>query len=99
MSGAGRVRLTDVVEQLRLELTELAESVNKDALTFEVDQVEVELRVAVTVGAEVGAKASFWVFTEATAAASTEREASHSVKLVLKPCAPTGGPVKVGRGG
>lgn len=75
------ISLSEVVEQLREDLQQLASQADAKELQFEVGEVEVELHVAVTKELAVGAKAKFWVVEFG---GDGKQAASHSQKIVLK---------------
>jgi hypothetical protein len=76
--------LTEVIAQLRAELTEAMRVGEDEDLRFELGPVELELTVGVDKEAKPGAKAKFWVLELGAetrfAATSTQR-----IKLTLDP--------------
>ena len=76
--------LSEVIAQLRAELTEAMRVGEDEQLRFELGPVELELTVGVDKEAKPGAKAKFWVLELGTetrfAATSTQR-----IKLTLDP--------------
>ena len=84
------IELGKVVDQLRTELHELTKSVKGQELYFLVDNVEVELQVAVTKGGEGGVTAKFWVL-EVGGKGTYESTTTQTVKLTLKPVVNEGG--------
>ena len=89
------IKLGTVIDQLRDELHELTKSVKGQELYFNVETVEVELHVAVTKGGEAGAKATFWVFAEASGKATYTEQHTQKITLTLKPKKASGGDVNV----
>jgi hypothetical protein len=76
--------LTEVVESVREQLTELMrESADKELL-FEVGHVELSLGVEVSRSAGASGKAKFWV-VEAGVDGTVGRKATHTVKVRLEP--------------
>ena len=91
------IELGKVVDQLRTELHELTKSVKGQELYFTVDNVEVELQVAVTKGGEGGVTAKFWVL-EVGGKGTYESATTQTIKLTLKPrSASTGATVDISR--
>jgi len=84
----GKIELSEVVDQLRLELQVLNNEVKDKQLQFLVESVEVELRVAVTKESTVGAKAKFWVL-EVGAEGKHNEAVTQVIKLKLIPNAET----------
>lgn len=83
------IELRTVVDQLREELAALTQTVKGEELQFSVESIELELKVGVTKGGEVGGKvgAKFWVFEvgEASTKGTYESEHTQTIKLTLKP--------------
>jgi hypothetical protein len=85
--------LADFLTDLRSELAEAAQRAESDPLRLELDEVQVSLDVAVTLGrksegsAKAGAK--FWVIASAEAGVrgerSVQRATTHHLTLTLKP--------------
>ena len=90
MSGSdvpeGLVDFDGVIEQLRMKLGGMAAALQKSGhdVAFAVEEVEVELQVAVQRAAEGGAKASLYVVEFSTTGARTD-VVTQKVKLKLKP--------------
>jgi hypothetical protein len=80
----GKIQLGAVLEQLRSELWEQVLTAGSQELQFEVESVELELKVGVTRGGDVSAKAKFWVL-ELGAGGNAKSEETQTVKLKLKP--------------
>jgi hypothetical protein len=81
MAGIG---IAEGIEELRAELSKsLALSRDKD-IQFVVDDVDLELELAVTKEGEAGGKVNWWVL-EVDARGKATSEATHRVKLKLLP--------------
>jgi hypothetical protein len=80
------IAFDDVIEQLRDKLGGMAAALKKSGhdVAFAVEEVEVELQVAVQRAAEGGAKASLYVVEFSTKGARTD-VVTQKVKLKLKP--------------
>lgn len=76
------IKLKTVIEQLRAELGELAEAARGKTLQFEVESVEIELRVGVKNEVGRAAKATFWVL-ELGADEKHPAEQTQTMKLKL----------------
>lgn len=88
------IPLAKIVDELRAELITLRDSAEGKGFKFNLDEVEVELKVGVTY--EGGGKIAFkcWIY-EAEGGASVNRETVQTVKLKLSPTEPT----QMSRGG
>jgi hypothetical protein len=78
------IELGTAVEALRKQLYELTKTVDGEDLRFEVESVDVELKVGVTKGGEGGVTAKFWVL-EVGGKGTVEAERTQTVTLKLKP--------------
>ncbi|MFE3073470.1 trypco2 family protein [Streptomyces sp. NPDC059247] len=78
----GRIGLTEVVAALQEELAEAARAGAGRGVRFPVEGVTLEFQVAVTVDAQAGGKARFWVL-ELGAEAGYGRETVQTVTLQL----------------
>ncbi len=78
------VELGRAVEALGKQLYELTKTVDGEDLRFEVESVEVELKVGVTKGGVGGVTAKFWVL-EVEGKGTYEAERTQTVTLTLKP--------------
>jgi hypothetical protein len=76
--------LSDVIAQLRAELTEAMRAGENEQLRFELGPVEVELTVGVDKEAKPGAKAKFWVLEMGTET-RFESTSTQRIKLTLAP--------------
>jgi hypothetical protein len=88
-----RIGLREVIDQLREEIGFLTQTAKGEALRFEVESIDVELRVGVTKEAKGDAKAKFVVFgigAEVGGGGSVGTERTQVIKLKLKP-RPDGG--------
>jgi hypothetical protein len=89
----GAMGLADFLSDLRAELAEASKRAEQESLKLGVEEVEVELDVAVTLAkrGEATAKASakFWVFASAEAGVTGERSSqrvtTQHLTLTLKP--------------
>ena len=89
----GAMGLADFLSDLRAELAEASRRAEQESLKLGVEEVEVELDVAVTIGKKGGASAKasakFWVFASAEAGVtgelSSQRVATQHLTLTLKP--------------
>ena len=80
------IELRKVVDQLREELAALSQTAGGEELQFIVEDIELELRCAVTKGGETDAKAKFWVL-ELGAKGEYKTDNTQTIKLKLKPIA------------
>jgi hypothetical protein len=89
----GAMGLADFLSDLRAELAEASKRAEQESLKLGVEEVEVELDVAVTIGKKGGgsakASAKFWVFASVeggvTGELSSQRVATQHLTLTLKP--------------
>ena len=89
----GAMGLADFLSDLRAELAEASKRAEQESLKLGVEEVEVELDVAVTLEkrgeATVKASAKFWVFASAEAGVtgelSSQRVTTQHLTLTLKP--------------
>lgn len=89
------LKLSEMIEALRVELAAAAEAGNGQALRFEVGPIELEVEIAVTKTTTGNAGVEFWVVK-----AGAEREradaVTHRVKVTLSPMrTDNSGPVQV----
>ncbi|MFI5530622.1 trypco2 family protein [Kitasatospora sp. NPDC051853] len=80
----GRIGLTEAVAALQEELAEAARAAEGRDLRFPVEGVTLEFQVAVTLDAQAGGKAKFWVL-ELGADSGYSRETVQTVTLQLGP--------------
>lgn len=95
------IELESLVDDLRAQLTTLMHQAKRrgDDVRFEVEGVEVELKVVLQKTDKVGAKVKFWV-VEAGGEGAVSEGVTQTVKLKLKPLPPEGsgpGPVAISR--
>lgn len=93
----GDLKLSEMIEALRVELAAAADAGKDHPLRFEVGPIELEVEIAVTKSTAGNASVEFWVVK-----AGAERERSdavtHRIKVTLKPERADGsGPPKVSR--
>jgi hypothetical protein len=89
----GAMGLADFLSDLRAELAEASKRAEQESLKLGVEEVTVELDVAVTIGKKGGASAKasakFWVFASAEAGVTGERSSqqvtTQHLTLTLKP--------------
>ena len=92
-SGIG---LAEMIESLRKELQTSLESGRNQAVKFDIDKVDLELKVALSRKAKGEGGIAFWV-VKAGADVEAGRETSHTFKLSLIPTASaTGARLQVG---
>jgi hypothetical protein len=90
------VPLSEMIETLRQELQRSLARGADQPVTFEVDKVELELKVAISRKGKAEGGVAFWVL-KAGAAAEAQKDLVHTFKLSLKPSAGAGGaPLKIG---
>jgi hypothetical protein len=94
---AGDLKLSEMIEALRVELAAAAEAGKGQALRFEVGPIELEVEIAVTKTTTGNAGVEFWVVK-----AGAEREhanaVTHRVKITLETKRADGlGPVEVSK--
>ena len=94
---AGDLKLSEVIEGLRVELAAAAEAGRGQAMQFEVGPVEVEVEVAVTKTTTGNGGVEFWV-VKAGAEHEHANAVTHRIKVTLHPAAADGsGPPRVSR--
>jgi hypothetical protein len=92
------IPLANAIGDLRAELLKaLEEGAGKD-LQFRLKPIELELKLAVTAGADGDAGVKFWV-VELGAKGKYENATTHTLKLTLEPVGRDGGPVKISSSG
>lgn len=84
--AADGVPLSEMIETLRSELQASATQGAGKAVAFQIDKVELELKVAVTRKAKGEAGVAFWV-VKAGAAIENQQDSVHTFKLSLTPLA------------
>jgi hypothetical protein len=89
-TDASNIGLAEMIESLRSELETSLESGKDKPIAFEVEKVEIELKVAISRSAKGGGGVAFWV-VKADANVEAGREATHTFKLVLTPVATSSG--------
>lgn len=89
-----KIPLSDMLAQLRQELVH-AQWVGEDSsLKFLVEDIEIELQIATTKGADGGGGVQFWVYN-ANAKVSASEVNTQKLKLKLKPIGPDKNPLEV----
>jgi hypothetical protein len=83
-SDGAQIGLAEMIESLRAELHASIESGKGSLVAFEVDKVELELKIAVSRKAKGEAGVAFWV-VKAGAGAEAGRDTTHTFKLSLSP--------------
>ena len=78
------IGLSEMIESLRRELQTAVDSGKDHVVAFDVDKVEMELRVTVTRKAKGEGGVAFWV-VKAGASVEAGRDAMHTFKLTLSP--------------
>lgn len=86
----GRFALAEVVQGLRQELAEAVKQAANEALKFELQEVELELQVAVTKEAGAEAKFKFWIFEVGGVSGAVEKGVVQTVRLKMKAVGDTG---------
>ena len=84
IDNAPGVPLSEMIETLRHELQRSMDSGRGQAVAFEIDKVELELKVAVSRKAKGEGGVAFWV-VKAGAAVEGQRDLAHTFKLTLSP--------------
>jgi hypothetical protein len=84
------VPLAEMIESLRQELQSSRERGRGQAVSFQIEKVELELKVAVSRKVKGEGGVEFWV-VKAGASAEGSREMSHTFKLTLSPIASDSG--------
>ncbi|MET9390450.1 trypco2 family protein [Streptomyces sp. NPDC006624] len=99
--GDGHLPLTEVLETLRSQLTELTRDTEGKEILFALSEVELELGVEVTRGGGLSGKVRFGV-VEGGADGTAGRKATHTVRVRLEArTTPEGGHIMIndmGRG-
>ena len=89
-----RIRLAQVVQELREELVEAMDASDGQRLRFELDEVKLEAQVVVTREAEGRGGVKFWVL-DAGVAAKQQTSRLQKLTLTLKPKTAAGGSVRL----
>ena len=84
------IGLAEMLENLRSELQASLESGSKKTVQFDIEKVELELKVAVSRKAKAEGGIAFWV-AKAGANVEAGRDAAHTFKLTLTPMDPATG--------
>jgi len=91
------IPLSEMIEMLRQELQKSQEHGKNQAVAFEIDKVELELKVAVSRKAKGEGGVAFWVL-KAGGAMEHARDTTHNFKLTLSPVSSSsGGRLKVAK--
>jgi hypothetical protein len=94
VSGADEVTVSDLIYQLRGDLSRAAwQGADKD-LKFMVGPIELELAVVVDSSRGVGGKAKLWV-VDVSADGKRSSQTTHRIKLTLQPVGPDDQPSKI----
>ena len=88
------IPLSSLIAHLRKELSEAQYQGEGRTPKFQIPEVELELEVAVTSGAEGGGGVKFWVLN-ADAKTTREQILTQTIRLKLKPTDETGGDYEV----
>jgi len=78
------IGLAEMIESLRQELQTSLEAGKNKTVVFDVDKVELELKIAVSRKAKAEGGVAFWV-VKAGANVEAGRDATHTFKLTLSP--------------
>lgn len=89
------IELSEMIENLRSELSKARDAGMGEGLRFEVDAVELELAVGVSRDAGGSGGVRFWVI-ELGAEAHASSQTTQRMTLTLRPVLPGGGPALVG---
>lgn len=92
-----KIRLSEMIRDLRLELMEAKEVGEGKALQFLVEDVEIELEVLASKKGGAGGAVDFWVYT-AELAGELTKTSKQKLKLRLKPLTEDGD-LKISRKG
>lgn len=84
MSQLKKIALAEMLSDLRAELLKARSDASESELRFEIADVELEVQLSVTKGAEGGGGVKFWVYN-AEAQVSANEAKTHKLKLRLKP--------------
>jgi hypothetical protein len=76
--------LSDTLKNLRTELAEAMKEGAGESITFDIQEIQIELHLGVTVTMDGKAAVKFWVIS-ADSSGSLSRETVHTLKLTLKP--------------
>jgi len=82
------LELTEVIKELRKNLTRAADYAEGKKIRFNVDSIDVELQTVIEKegGVELGGKIKFWVLdVDAKASGKYAKATTHKIKLHLKP--------------
>src|SRR5690349_11359560 len=88
------IPLAEMIETLRAELQKSQERGAGQAIAFQIDKVELQLKVAVSRKVKGEGGIAFWVVKTGVSAEGTH-EATHEFKLTLTPVSESGERVKV----
>lgn len=79
-----RLELQEFINQVKREILETQTANEGDAALFELEKIELEVKVATTYSAEGKGRIAFWVLDLGDVGGSYGRENCHTVKLSLK---------------
>jgi hypothetical protein len=89
------IGLAEMIENLRSELETTLEKGKDRAVAFEIDKVELELKVAISRKQKGEAGVAFWI-VKAGGNLEAGRDSTHTFNLTLAPVSASGGRLKVG---
>jgi hypothetical protein len=84
IQGDGMIELSKVIRDLRSELEKAVVVATGEKLRFEMQDIELEMEVAIEASGKAGAKARFWV-VDVEAESAVRRASTQRIKLSLKP--------------
>ena len=84
------IELSELIVELRRELLEAQTEGEKQDLKFHVEEIDVELQIAVSKEVEGKGGVKFWVVCSAEAGAKLASETTQTLRLKLKPLASQG---------
>jgi Trypsin-co-occurring domain 2 len=89
-----KIRLAQVIQELRDELVEAMDAGEGQRLRFELDEVKLEAQMVVTREVEGNGGVKFWLL-DAGVAAKQQSSRLQKLTLTLKPKMPAGGSVRL----
>ena len=89
-----RFKLQDFIYQVKKEILQAQEDHEGEPALFELETVELEVKVATTYSAEGKGKLEFWVINRGEIGGKVARENVHTVKLSMKIAKPAPEPVE-----
>ena len=94
-SDGSDIGLAEMIENLRSELETTLEKGKNHSVSFEVDKVELELKVGISRKFKGEGGVAFWV-VKAGSNLEAGRDSTHTFKLTLVPVSASGGRLRVG---